>query len=60
MKNTSDLIALANANIPDNTTGAITPAKVREVDSQISDSGLNKLDTTSQSLAVITRIEGVV
>ena len=51
MKNTSDLLTLINANIADNTTGIVTPAKVREVESQIADSGLNKLDTTSQSVA---------
>ena len=51
MKNTSDLLALINANIADNTTGAVTPAKVREVESQISDSALNKMDTTSQSVS---------
>lgn len=51
MKNTSDLLALINTNIADNTTGAVTPAKVREVESQIADSGLNKADTTSQYVA---------
>ena len=51
MKNTADLLALINANIADNTTGEITPAKVREVESQVADSGLNKLDATSQSVA---------
>lgn len=51
MKTTAELLTLINTNIADNTTGAITPAKVREVDSQISDSGLNKLDTTSQYVA---------
>ena len=51
MKKTADLLALINANIADNTTGLVTPAKVREVESQIADSGLNKSDTTSQSVA---------
>ena len=51
MKNTSDLLSLINTNIADNTTGAVTPAKVREVESQIADSALNKMDTTSQSVA---------
>ena len=51
MKNTADLLALINANIADNTTGLVTPAKVRDVEGQIADSGLNKLDTTSQSVA---------
>ena len=51
MKKTADLIALINANIADNTTGAVTPAKVREVEIQIADSGLNKLDTSPQTVA---------
>ena len=51
MKNTADLLALINANIADNATGLVTPAKVREVESQLADSGLNKADTTSQSVA---------
>ena len=51
MKNTTDLLTLINANIADNATGLVTPAKVREVASQVADSGLNKLDTTSQSVA---------
>ena len=51
MKNTADLLTLINANIADNSTGLVTPAKVREVESQLADSGLNKLDTTSQSVA---------
>ena len=51
MKKTSDLLALINTNIADNTTGAVTPAKVREVESQSVDSALNKMDTTSQSVA---------
>lgn len=51
MKNTADLLTLINANIADNTTGLVTPAKVREVASQVADSGLNKVDTTSQSVA---------
>lgn len=51
MKNTADLIALANSNIPDNTTGLVSPADVRECLTQGADSGLNKLDTSSQSVA---------
>ena len=51
MKNTADLIALANANIPDNTTGLVSPADVRECLTQVADSGLNKLDTSFQSVA---------
>ena len=51
MKNTADLLTLINANIADNSTGLVTPAKVREVASQVADSGLNKLDSASQSVA---------
>ena len=51
MKNTADLIALSNANIPDNTTGLVSPADVRECLTQGADSGLNKLDTAPQSVA---------
>ena len=51
MKKTADLLALINTNIADNTTGAVTPAKVREVEIQIADSGLNKLDTSPQTVA---------
>ena len=51
MKNTADLIALINTNWLDNITKLISPAKSREVGSQLADSGLNKLDTTSQSVA---------
>lgn len=51
MKNTVDLIALANANIPDNTTGLVSPVDVRECLMQGADSGLNKLDTALQSVA---------
>jgi hypothetical protein len=51
MKNTADLIALANSNIPDNTTGLVSPSDVRECLTQGADSGLNKLDTSSQSVA---------
>ena len=51
MKKTNDLIALANANIPDNTTGLVSPADVRECLMHGADSGLNKLDATLQSVA---------
>ena len=51
MKKTAYLLALINNSIADNTTGAVTPAKVREVGIQIADSALNKMDTTSQSVA---------
>lgn len=51
MKNTPDLIALVNANWLDNTTKLISPAKSREVGSQLADSALNKMDTTLQSVA---------
>lgn len=51
MKNTADLIALVNANWLDNITKLISPAKSREVGSQLADSALNKMDTTLQSVA---------
>ena len=51
MKNTAELLTLINTNIADNTTGAITPAKVRDVDIQLADSALNKSDKTPQSVA---------
>ena len=51
MKTTAELLTLINAIIADNTTGAVTPAKVREVEIQIADSGLNKLDTSPQTVA---------
>ena len=51
MKNTADLLTLINANIADNSTGLVTPAKVRDVARQVADSGLNKLDTSSQFVA---------
>ena len=51
MKNTADLIALVNANWMDNITKLISPAKSREVGSQLADSALNKMDTTLQSVA---------
>jgi len=51
MKNTADLIALINTNWLDNITKLISPAKSREVGSQLADSALNKMDTTLQSVA---------
>lgn len=39
-KTKSELFTLIGANLPDNTTGAITPAKMREVTTQIADSML--------------------
>ena len=51
MKNTADLIALINTNWLDNITKLISPAKSREIGSQLADSALNKMDATSQSVA---------
>lgn len=51
MKNTADLIALINTNWLDNITKLISPAKSREIGSQLADSALNKMDTTLQSVA---------
>lgn len=39
-KTKSELFTLIGQNLPDNTTGAITPAKLREVTTQIADSML--------------------
>ena len=51
MQNTYHLLELIDTNLADNTTGAITPAKVREVEAQIVDSVLIKLDTSLQEVA---------
>src|SRR5574344_652829 len=51
MKTTAELLTLVNTNWPDNTTKQISPAKSRAIGSQLADSGLNKLDTTLQSVA---------
>ena len=50
-KNKTDLLTLINTNLADNTTEAITPAKVREVESQSIDSALNVLEPTTQTVA---------
>lgn len=39
-KTKSELFTLIGANLPDNTSGSITPAKIREVTTQIADSML--------------------
>jgi hypothetical protein len=39
-KTKSEMFALIGANLPDNTTGAITPEKLREVTTQLADSML--------------------
>ncbi|EHO0270203.1 hypothetical protein KH486_003964 [Salmonella enterica] len=39
-KTKSEMFALIGANIPDNTSGAITPEKLREVTTQLADSML--------------------
>lgn len=40
----SGLMSLIGSNLPDNTTGLITPAKVREVATQLADSAVNAID----------------
>lgn len=50
-KNKNDLFALINTNLPDNTSKAITPANVREVETQNADSALNVLETAAQVVA---------
>ncbi len=49
--NKNDLIALINANLPDNTSKSITPQKHREVATQTADSSLNTTETTAQTVA---------
>jgi len=39
-KTKSEMFTLIGANLPDNTSGAITPAAVREVFTQLADSAL--------------------
>jgi hypothetical protein len=43
-KSKSELFTLIGANLPDNTTGQITPAKLREVTTQLADSAVNAVD----------------
>lgn len=50
-KTKTDLFALINTNLPDNTSKAITPAAVREVGTQNADSALNVLESTAQTVA---------
>lgn len=50
-QNKAGLLALINSNLPDNTTGAITPQKHREVETQIFDSALNVVETTAQTVS---------
>ena len=50
MMNSIHLLELINTNMADNTSGAITPAKVREVEAQIVDSVLTKLDASPQAV----------
>lgn len=45
------LAALINSNLPDNTTGQITPQKHREVSTQVMDSAVNTVETGAQSVA---------
>lgn len=49
--NKSDLFALINSNLADNTSKAITPQKVREVSTQEVDSALNTHETSAQTVA---------
>lgn len=50
-KNKSDLFALINTNIQDNTTKDITAAEIREVETQNADSALNVLEPSAQTVA---------
>lgn len=47
----TQLFNLINTNLPDNTTKAITPQKLREVQTQVADSMLNTVEPTAQSVA---------
>lgn len=53
-QNKADLVALINSNLPDNTTGLITPQKHREVATQTADSALNTVETAPQTVASLT------
>lgn len=57
-QNKADLLALISGNLPDNTTGLITPQKHREVSTQISDSALNTVETGAQSVSGETNFTG--
>ena len=57
-KNKSDLLALINTNLADNTTKAITPTKLREVETQMTDSNLNTLESTAQTVAGLVNFTG--
>ena len=57
-KNKSDLLALINTNLPDNTTNLITPTKLREVETQMADSSLNTLESTTQTVAGLVNFTG--
>jgi len=57
-QNKADLLALIGDNLPDNTTGLITPQKHREVSTQISDSALNTVETDPQTVAGETNFTG--
>ena len=57
-KNKADLLALINTNLPDNTTKTITPTKLREVETQMTDSNLNTLESTTQVVAGLVNFTG--
>jgi len=52
------LAALINSNLPDNTTGQITPQKHREVSTQVMDSAVNTVETGAQSVAGLVDFTG--
>lgn len=52
------LAALINSNLPDNTTGLITPQKHREVSTQVMDSALNTQETGAQTVAGLVNFAG--
>jgi hypothetical protein len=46
----NDLLSLVSSNLPDNTAGEITPAKIRQVDEQIISASLNIEEESLQAL----------
>lgn len=58
-KNKTDLFALINTNIQDNTTKDITAAEMREVETQNADSALNVLEPSAQTVAGPVNFSGL-
>lgn len=58
MKTKTELFTLINANIPDNTSAKVSPAKMREVETQSADSALNLAETSAQTVAGLCNFTG--